>query len=310
MTITWGGKDYEDDSKERQEYERGIWGDDSGGKNMAGDDGKLVREPGLTQQIEQRIDRGVYNRAAIDYRNLAQGYAKEASSYDSPGSFGDPYGTRDQQEEVVAALRRRAMGKVPSQAEMQFQRTQEANAAQQMAFAASMQGFGNAGLQQRNLGQALSSQNLEASGIAAAGRAAEQADAEGMWGTALQNIRAADMDAERIREELKFKYEQMGYTAIESANMASMQLESELSAQRATFFTGQNAANIAAAQNRAQLIGSGIEAVGNIATALMSGGGGGGRRGSGPMNPEAGRMPGQSEQDIIDEAQRNSRGSF
>jgi hypothetical protein len=165
---------------------------------------------------------------------------------------------RQQQRGLIGQLGERVAGNAPSVAAEQFRAAQESNLRQAASLAASQRGTGNAALQSRGLGQAVSAANLGAAGQAAQLRAAEQQAAEQTLGGLLQGARGQDiglatsqqqlgLQAEQIRGQLQAQFEAQGLSADQAALQAQIALEQLLVQQRAGEQSADAARSAAAA---------------------------------------------------------------
>lgn len=185
---------------------------------------------------------------------------------------------RARQTSLADALGARAAGQAPSVAEQQFAQSREANMRAALAQAASARGVGNAALQQRQLGQALSTANLGAAQQAATLRAAEQAQAEQTLGQLLGQGRAADVqeaqqqiEQDRIRGTLQAQFEALGLTAEQSSLAAEQALEELMLRQRLGVLGIDAGVQQAQQAQQGQVLGGLLSAGGAVLGGILGG---------------------------------------
>lgn len=166
----------------------------------------------------------------------AQARASQASATDAVTAMIDQANsnqTRAQQEQSISGLQDAAAGRVPSAAELQLRQTRDANVANQLAIAATLQGR-SAGGALKQASDASGAINAKAAADAAILRANEQAQARNTLSTALQGVRTADIDVASNQGQIA--------SAANIATAANRTGVSQTNANNATSVSTSNAA--------------------------------------------------------------------
>lgn len=174
---------------------------------------------------------------------VAQGQASQANATDAVTAMIDQHysdQTRAQQQQSIAGLTGAANGTIPSAAELQLRQTRDANVANQLGIAATLQGR-SAGGALKQASDATGAINAKAAADAAILRATEQATARGQLSTALQGVRTSDIDVASNQGQLT-----------SAANIATAANRTGVSQTNATLGTGVSTANAAQANQMAQ----------------------------------------------------------
>lgn len=139
--------------------------------------------------------------------------------------------SRTQQQSLIQMLQRQAMGQGPSLAQGQLQQATDRNIAQSMAMSASGRGPGAAGgAYQANNMAAMA--NQQAAADSAQLRMQEQLQTQGLLGSVLgqtrgmdQNMIQAQMQDQKMRDDMVMQFMKMGYDADQANREAAMKME-------------------------------------------------------------------------------------